>query len=138
MMGYALTREDLARPDECGGELRTGDLGCRDEDGFFYITGRMKRFLKFSGNRVDLDGVEAALEKSYGLSVACVGQDDKLSVVLPLQGAPEDAEVRRLIRDLFNIYGGAVHIRRAANLPQLENGKIDYAALNAETQAPKQ
>jgi acyl-CoA synthetase (AMP-forming)/AMP-acid ligase II len=131
MMGYALTRDDLARPDECSGELRTGDLGRRDEDGFFYLTGRLKRFLKFSGNRINLDEVEVALAKVYGVMVACVGRDDELSVVLPSQGAPEDGEVRRLIRDLFNIYGGTVRIRRVASFPQLGNGKIDYAALNA-------
>src|SRR5262249_52605976 len=36
MMGYATRPGDLARGDEMGGRLATGDLGYRDERGIFY------------------------------------------------------------------------------------------------------
>ncbi len=64
MMGYASTREDLAGHDECEGVLRTGDLARADDEGYFYLTGRMKRFVKVSGSRINLDEVEAALGKA--------------------------------------------------------------------------
>jgi long-chain acyl-CoA synthetase len=132
MMGYAVSRDDLAKPDECGGELRTGDLGYKDHEGFFYLTGRLKRFVKLSGNRVNLDELEAALARAFGAAIACAGADDRLSVVMQAEGAPADADINRLLRYLFNIYTGSVQIRRVPKLPLLDNGKIDYGALNAQ------
>ena len=45
-MGYAECIEDLAKGDERHGRLVTGDMAKRDEEGFYYIVGRKKRFLK--------------------------------------------------------------------------------------------
>ncbi|MEO1995079.1 MAG: AMP-binding protein, partial [Planctomycetaceae bacterium] len=50
-MGYAESCFDLQNDDENNGILHTGDLAKMDPDGFYYITGRMKRFLKMYGNR---------------------------------------------------------------------------------------
>ncbi|MCI6275232.1 MAG: hypothetical protein MR639_00530 [Clostridium sp.] len=41
--------------------LFNGDLAKIDSDGFYYIVGRKKRFLKIYGNRVNLDEVEKLL-----------------------------------------------------------------------------
>lgn len=133
MMGYAVSRQDLAKADECGGELRTGDVARKDDAGFFYLTGRLKRFVKLSGSRVNLDEVEVELAKVFGMAVACAGTDEKLLIVLPTASAPEDADVQRVMRDLFNIYRGAVRIQRVAVFPELANGKLDYMALDAES-----
>ncbi len=40
MMGYAQGNQDLAKGDELGGILRTGDIAYFDGDGFFYPIGR--------------------------------------------------------------------------------------------------
>ena len=80
MMGYAECREDLAKGDELQGILRTGDLAREDADGYFYITGRLKRFLKLFGKRFNLDEVESVLSRRLNLAVACFGRDDLLMV----------------------------------------------------------
>ena len=57
-MGYAQSGEDLCKGDEWGGTLRTGDVGETDEDGYLYIVGRLKRFIKVSGHRISLDEID--------------------------------------------------------------------------------
>jgi long-chain acyl-CoA synthetase len=131
MMGYARTREDLAGPDECEGVLRTGDLARADDEGYFYLTGRMKRFVKLSGSRINLDEVETALGKALATTVACVGEDDNMTVVMTTEVQADDSWVRGFLRELFDIYPGLVSVRRVAALPQLANGKIDYRVIEA-------
>lgn len=49
-LGYAECFNDLLRGDDNKGTLYTGDLVYKDNDGFYYIAGRKKRFLKLFGN----------------------------------------------------------------------------------------
>jgi acyl-coenzyme A synthetase/AMP-(fatty) acid ligase len=48
-LGYAFFGEDLSKNDEREGVLPTGDIAIKDSDGFFYIVGRISRFLKLYG-----------------------------------------------------------------------------------------
>ena len=64
-LGYAQSRGDLAKGDEFGGRLLTGDMARFDEDGFFYVVGRKKRFLKIFGNRVNLDETERLIKSHF-------------------------------------------------------------------------
>lgn len=131
MMGYAEDRSDLARGDECGGVLRTGDLGMVDEDGFFTLTGRLKRFVKLSGSRINLDVVEAALAGAFSTQIVCTGEDERLRVWVLDSAAPHDEEVSDRLRSLYGIYPGLVEIRRIASFPLTSNGKIDLRSLTA-------
>ena len=74
-LGYALNAYDLKKGDLNNGILKTGDLAIFDEDGYFYITGRKKRFVKIFGNRISLDYVEQSLY-NQGVECVCVGNDD--------------------------------------------------------------
>lgn len=123
-LGYAQRRDDLARGDENNGVLRTGDVARRDDDGFYYITGRTKRFVKLFGNRVSLDEVEALLGEG-GVTAACLGDDEMLAVFA--EGADEDA-VRKIIRSQTSINDRSVRVV-IQEIPRKENGKIDYASL---------
>ena len=123
--GYALDRSDLGKGDERGGVLRTGDVAMRDEDGFYRIVGRKKRFLKLFGNRVGLDEVEALLARS-GVSAACVGRDDAMKIYIE---TGEASIVRDMITAALGIHSSAFQVVAVEALPRTEAGKIRYASL---------
>lgn len=133
MMGYAETRKDLLKGDECCGVLRTGDVGYCDEDGFFYLTGRMKRFVKLTGTRVNLDELETLLCQEFGEVFACLGDDNQLTVAVPDQASVANADITDFLRERFDIFPGLVCVRRLASLPHTGNGKLDYQTLAKAT-----
>ena len=64
-MGYAYGADELVKGYEWGDILHTGDLGYRDEDGYFYIVGRKDRMVKINGNRIDLEDLENLLKEKF-------------------------------------------------------------------------
>jgi long-chain acyl-CoA synthetase len=132
MLGYACSREDLAKPDEQHGVLRTGDLARCDNEGYYYITGRAKRFIKMSGNRVNLDEVETMLAAALDRQIVCSGNDDGL-VVFGHGDMPLDQDqVRQLLQSRYKLFGGHVSTCDLDALPLLPTGKIDYQALQQQ------
>ena len=129
MLGYAESRADLDRGDDLAGVLRTGDIGRRDAEGFYFLTGRLKRFIKLSGARVNLDDVEKILVNDFDTPLACVGTDERLVVVLTESSSVTDAAIRELLRVRCDIYAGLVAVERKSALPLTDNGKVDYPAL---------
>ncbi len=125
-LGYAEGWADLARGDENCGVLFTGDIAVRDEDGFFSIVGRKKRFLKIFGNRVNLDEIEQIL-KGAGFNAACTGDDDRL--VVHVAGGVDPAAVEAALRGNLAIPPRALQVAAIAAIPTSESGKVDYAAL---------
>ena len=127
MMGYAETRADLAKGDELHGELRTGDLARVDDDGYFYITGRLKRFLKMFGKRFNLDDVEKLLAQRLDASVACYGRDDFLMAAV--ENGENITHVHGMICEMFDLPRPAVKVVAIKELPRTPNGKLDYKSL---------
>lgn len=128
-LGYAESRFDLCRPDENHGELHTGDMARRDADGFYYIVGRKKRFLKLFGNRVNLDEVEGLLNEG-GIPCACAGADDRLDIYITDAGKLESAE--RFIKEHTAINPNGFKLHVIEEIPRSEAGKVMYSALEAK------
>lgn len=131
MMGYADDAAGLALGDQLGGLLPTGDLGYLDEDGFLFVTGRLKRIGKVFGNRVNLDDLEqAARTTELGIDlVAAVPADDK--VVLFAQGIANDVckAASRALGERLHLHASGFDVRSIDVVPLLASGKIDYQAL---------
>jgi acyl-CoA synthetase (AMP-forming)/AMP-acid ligase II len=125
MMGYADTAADLAKGDEMGGVLHTGDLGRLDDEGFLFITGRTKRMGKVFGVRINLDDVEKTFP------VAAVAGDDKLHVFAEGISDDEARGLRTKITEWLGTHSSGVVVRSIESLPLLPNGKVDYRALEA-------
>ena len=127
-LGYAEAGEDLAKGDERNGMLLTGDIAKRDADGFYYIVGRKKRFLKIYGNRVNLDEIDKLVKEKYiGMEAASVGEDDRL--VLFITDREVIDEVRIFISEITKLNLAAFEVRFIDSIPKNESGKIIYSEL---------
>lgn len=127
-MGYARCRENLALGDERNGVLPTGDIAYRDEDGFYFIKGRMGRFLKIFGNRIGLDECEQIVKGVVTCECACTGNDDKLIVYLTSETETEKA--RSALIEAVHLPANVIEIRSVESLPKNEAGKILYVKLS--------
>lgn len=129
MLGYADHPDDLSRGDDCQGLLHTGDLGRIDEDGFFYIVGRLKRFIKIAGNRIGLDEVERALQALLQIEIAVSGEDDLLIIWLESQDHMQAETVQNFLRQQYAIHPTMVRLHMVEKIPLLPTGKKNYGAL---------
>lgn len=127
-MGYAECGADLIKGDERGGILQTGDMAQVDEDGFYYIVGRKKRFLKIYGNRVNLDEIDRMIKTGFdNVDVASAGVDDHMYIFLT------DESIAAKVKD-FVVY--KTKLNTAAfktiiidEIPKNDAGKILYKEL---------
>ena len=125
-MGYAECIADLAKGDENNGVLHTGDVARFDSDGYFYITGRMKRFVKVWGNRCNLDATEQ-LVKAITTSCACVGVDDKITVLVTESGLED--KIKEYLVDKTGLNIRAFDVKVIEVIPTLPSGKLDYQTM---------
>lgn len=126
-LGYAENCYDLARNDDNKGVLYTGDMATRDKDGFYYIVGRKKRFLKIFGNRVNLDEVEGIL-KSNGYECVCAGVDDKLKIYVT--NMEQEKTILSFICKKIGLNQSGFSVTYIKEIPRNEAGKVLYSALN--------
>ncbi|MFJ1865363.1 class I adenylate-forming enzyme family protein [Streptomyces sp. NPDC088097] len=136
MAGYwrrpELTAERFPRARGLFPELRTGDYGRLDEDGYLYFSGRRDDLYKERGFRVSATEVETAARQVEGVTAAAVlapgprtGDKAVLAVVTDL--APPDVldDMRGLIEE-YKIPRRCVPV---GALPTNNNGKVDRRAL---------
>lgn len=130
-LGYAECAEDLAKGDERHGRLVTGDMARVDEEGFYYIVGRKKRFLKIFGNRVNLDETERLIKGQFpDLDCACGGVDDKMKIFV------SDDSLRLPVRDFVaektHLNFAAFEVQYIDHIPRNASGKTLYSELPAQ------
>lgn len=128
-LGYAECLDDLAKGDERGGHLETGDMAKFDSDGFYYIVGRKKRFLKIFGNRVNLDEIDLLIKRTFkDIECASTGVDDHMKTYITRMDLAD--EVRRWLAATTHLSESAFEVIYIDELPKNEAGKILYKELN--------
>lgn len=126
--GYVTAPDDLktfAQPKI----LYTGDLASMDDDGFFSITGRLKRFVKLFGNRVNLDELESLLTKNFGVTCKCAGDNDKKLFIAADNMMGKENDIKNYIIDELKIHPSVIKIQQVNEIPLTPNGKVDYTSL---------
>lgn len=118
------------------GWLYTGDLGIKDEDGYYWFKGRIKNVIKMKADSVSPVEVEEALCRHPAvLEAGVIGIPDeeqgsavKAFVVLKRQTTPE--ELTEFLKPLLAEYKIPVQIVIADSLPRTVTGKLDRNQLN--------
>ena len=113
--------------------LRTGDLGQIDADGYVWLAGRLSRFGKVFGVRVNLQDIED-LVRDAGPWPRSRAPTRWSSIVEGITDEAALAVVSRLAERL-RMHRTGFEVRAVEQLPHLPSGKIDYRALERGTEA---
>ncbi|MCU4174817.1 AMP-binding protein [Carboxylicivirga sp. N1Y90] len=137
--GY-INNEDLKPFKTINGKrfYKTGDLGYFDDEGFLFITGRLKRFIKIAGEMISLPFIEKVLLEKYG-------EEDKQ--VLAVEGSDKTTPAQIVLFTSKNINLKEANEHLLANgiaaiakiktietideIPVLGTGKVNYKVLKA-------
>lgn len=127
-LGYAECGQDLIKGDERFGELCTGDMAQFDEDGYYYIVGRKKRFLKIYGNRVNLDEVDRMIKTKFdNIDVASAGIDDHMYIFVTEERYAND--VVKFVVEKTGLNPAAFQFIVIDSIPKNDAGKTLYKEL---------
>jgi acyl-CoA synthetase (AMP-forming)/AMP-acid ligase II len=144
MTGYYKNDEATRASFTADGWLRSGDLGHRDSDGFFFVTGRIKELIIKGGENIaprEID--EVLLRHPAVLEAAAVGVPDKhygqeimACIVLRDAAACDEAELRAFCEQHLGRYKTPKLFRFVAELPRGPSGKVQRLKL-LDTAAPR-
>jgi fatty-acyl-CoA synthase len=128
--------------------FRTGDLGRMDEEGYFFITDRLKRMINASGYKIWPAEVEALLYRNPAVQEACIiaardayrGETVKAVVVLRAEakGRTSAEDIIAWSREHMAAYKVPKIVQFADALPKSGSGKVMWRLLQEqESAAPK-
>jgi fatty-acyl-CoA synthase len=118
--------------------FRTGDLGRMDEDGYFFITDRLKRMINASGFKVWPAEVEALMYRHPAVQEACIigthdsyrGESVKAVVVRkPSHASTTEEELIAWCRDNMAVYKVPRVVQFVDALPKSGAGKVMWRQL---------
>ena len=123
MLGYAYNLGDLKKKKNHN-YINTGDLAYKDQDGFFYITGRTKRIIKPFGIRIDLGELEKYLDSKNFFNCICIGDDKKIHIYSKY--TDEIVKIKKLVLNKLNLKKNIIFFFEENKIPRDKNGKIIY------------
>ncbi|MBE0589527.1 MAG: long-chain fatty acid--CoA ligase [Hydrogenophaga sp.] len=125
--------------------FRSGDLGKVDEDGYFFITDRLKRMINASGFKVWPAEVEALMFRHPAIAEACVistkdtyrGESVKAVVVLrdSARGQTSEQDILDWCRENMAVYKCPRVVQFVEALPKSGSGKVMWRLLQEQEPA---
>jgi len=119
--------------------FRSGDMGRIDEDGYFFMTDRLKRMINASGFKVWPAEVEALMFRHPAIQEACIistkdayrGESVKAVVVLRQshRGQVSEQDIIDWCRDNMAVYKVPRVVQFVEALPKSGSGKVMWRAL---------
>ena len=115
---------------------KTGDLGYIDNDGYLFITGRLKRFIKIGGEMISLPSIENILTLQFGSDeekVLAVEGSDTCSPPQITLFTTKPISLKEANECLKQHNAPAIakisNIELIESIPLLGTGKVDYKVL---------
>jgi acyl-CoA synthetase (AMP-forming)/AMP-acid ligase II len=120
-----------------GGWFRTGDVGYFDDDGFLFLTGRIKEQINCGGDKIAPAEVDSVLSSHLAVAEAAVfgvtdrrlGEDVVAAVVLRPGMTATARELRRWMLDRLARYKVPRRIWFVSRLPRTATGKVQRGEL---------
>ena len=118
--------------------FRSGDLGHVDEDGYFFLTDRLKRMINASGFKVWPAEVEALMYKHPAIQEACIisTQDayrgESVKAVVVLRASHKDTSAQAILdwcREHMAVYKAPRVVQFVDALPKSGSGKVMWRTL---------
>jgi long-chain acyl-CoA synthetase len=137
MQGYYKNAEETAKALEPGGWLHTGDLGYMDEEGDYFVTGRLKELIIKGGENIAPREIDDALYKHPAvLEAAAVGIPDRhygqeilAGVVLKPGMQASETELRSFCEKELGRYKTPKVFYFLPELPKGPSGKVQRLKL---------
>jgi long-chain acyl-CoA synthetase len=137
MLAYYKAPEITAKMLSAEGWLASGDLGYRDEAGFYFITGRLKELIIKGGENIAPREIDEALLKhpavleaaAVGIPDERYGQEILACVVLKPDARCDEEELRAHCRTHLGRYKTPREFRLVAALPKGPSGKVQRLKL---------
>ena len=107
-------------------KLKTGDLAYKKNNNY-YIVGRIKRIVKCSGIRINLDDLEKKLNFEFN-DIILIGNDN--NIVILTRKISQNLNIKQYMINKVKINPNFFKIKSIKKIPKLESGKIDYSVLN--------
>ena len=124
--------------------FRTGDLGRVDEDGYFFMTDRLKRMINASGFKVWPAEVEALMFRHPAIQEVCIisakdsYRGETVKAVAVLRAGHQDTKAEDIIawcRDNMAVYKVPRIVEFVDALPKSGSGKVMWRALQEAEQS---
>lgn len=147
--GYYKNPEATSQALGADGWLHSGDLGYRDSDGYFFITGRLKELIIKGGENIAPREIDEALYQHPAVLEAAAfavdddhyGQEVMACVALKPGASCQAGELEAFCRERLGTYKAPKQVMQMDSLPKGPSGKIQrlkLAALLAQREGPEQ
>jgi long-chain acyl-CoA synthetase len=135
--GYYKNPEATAEAIESDGWLHTGDVAYCDDDGFFFITGRIKELIIKGGENIAPREIDEALYEhpavleaaGFGMPDTRYGQEVMACVALKPGAICSEGELSELLENRLGSFKKPKRIYFMHDLPKGPSGKIQRLKL---------